>query len=134
MTFEFLCVTMGFNRGWGGAPLVPQWGALFGCASAVYVVPTLFFTKLRWSIPLVYLGTLVVGCVFVDQWIGAAIPAGIAQGFLCLASLMFLRIAKKNPALGCIQCGYDLKGLPTRVCPECGTEQSRTRDAAADWS
>ncbi len=27
----------------------------------------------------------------------------------------------------CLECGYDLRGLPSSICPECGSDSSRSR-------
>ncbi len=42
------------------------------------------------------------------------------------------RARKKGSARVCVQCGYDLRGLRTPTCPECGTVNSKHARAKAD--
>ena len=42
--------------------------------------------------------------------------------FLCsLATIVFFRRARRPPRGRCVECGYDLQGNISGVCPECGT-------------
>ena len=51
--------------------------------------------------------------------IGVAVVVG---GFLLIYASDRI-MAKRVPVNCCSNCGYDLRGLPGRRCPECGLEQ-----------
>lgn len=50
----------------------------------------------------------------------AVLPFVLIPLSLCLT---FLGAELQRPVEGrCVRCGYDLRGLHGRICPECGTE------------
>jgi hypothetical protein len=50
-------------------------------------------------------------------------PIAMIQVLMCLIGVVIgVRLRPRVRPLGhCVQCGYSLFGLPSRVCPECGT-------------
>jgi hypothetical protein len=56
----------------------------------------------------VFMPLLVVPASLVGGAVGATIPA------------IWARVRMK-PEGRCVQCGYDLRGIDSKVCPECGT-------------
>lgn len=60
---------------------------------------------------------IIFDCIFVNMYVTKALArAGVRVGFLG-ASEEELRRLRSGV---CLFCGYDLAGLPTAVCPECG--------------
>ena len=54
--------------------------------------------------------------IFIPLWMPATLAAGV---------LIALRLTRSIPAAGhCPTCNYNLAGLPTPVCPECGRADS----------
>jgi hypothetical protein len=56
---------------------------------------------------------ITVTSVFVPLW-------AVVVAFATAASLLW-RHARRRPPGACPACGYDLRGVPATVCPECGT-------------
>lgn len=50
----------------------------------------------------------------------AACPT-LAMTYLLSRYLFEQFVVRVRPGLTCLECGYDLKGLPENRCPECGT-------------
>ena len=53
--------------------------------------------------------------ICIPLWI-IVTPCGAISGVL------WLRKARSRPAWQCSKCGYDLRGISTDICPECGKE------------
>lgn len=75
--------------------------------------------------------TIIFDCVFVNGRVTKALAnAGVRVGFLGVREEELRRLRSGV----CLFCGYDLQGLPSPVCPECGKESvlgkpAATRDA-----
>ncbi|MFG0306581.1 MAG: hypothetical protein ACF8Q5_10270 [Phycisphaerales bacterium JB040] len=130
------------------AVLFPVWGMLVGAAGCYVLSPIVCSLAWAWvlgmlfghyaALPLVVLG----GCVTVLQVLGLAVleftggwvPVSRANGIgLVLPMALWhaghpfaLLHAARSHALHaqgydrCLRCGYDVRGLPADVCPECG--------------
>ncbi len=103
--------------------------ALGFLAGACVVAPLMRNTKLEQSVPVVFLLLLVVGAgtTLIDPLL--AIVATVAT--LIVASLLANRLFdlgsarfQRSRADSCPDCGYDLTGSDTNMCPECGRPDS----------
>lgn len=62
---------------------------------------------------------VVIDCMFVNGRVTRAMKkAGVRVGFLGVREEELRRLRSGV----CFHCGYDMAGLPTAVCPECGKE------------
>ncbi len=79
----------------------------------------------------------VIALVTLAPWterglLGIACLMAVCMPVICLAGICvlagFLRFTHAAHADLCRKCGYDLRGSPGPICPECGTERSRQAD------
>lgn len=69
---------------------------------------------------------IVFDCVFVNGRVTKALAsAGVRVGFLGVREDELRRLRSGV----CFFCGYDLQGLPSTVCPECGKESMLEKNA-----
>lgn len=108
-------------------------GCLVGLLSAPIVLPALRRTYLRYSVPVVYGISAVVVIVYamgsqaVFYPLDCAVPAFIS---VCVLSVLYgaLYQAPELPdAPACKECGYNLRGNVSGVCPECGASVNGER-------
>lgn len=93
-------------------------GVFCGLISLLYLVPMLRDTDTRRSLPYVHVRATVIGLV-----LGIGFPL-IGAGAAFLAQYLLGQRAKYRYALRprpeCPGCGYDIEGLHSGICPECG--------------
>lgn len=99
-------------------------GALCGLLSTAYVVPFLAKSNLRRSVPRVFLSTLIVAGFSGITVFFAPIITLVMHVFFCAQERHHSEAT--SPGL-CPTCNYPLTGLPTPICPECGTDSSLPR-------
>src|ERR1043165_7359345 len=94
-------------------------GAILGAVSCLFLMPDLRETRLSRSLPLVFVSTLAASLA------SARFLYLFAGGFAFAVQLAATSLAHRifydppNP-FACTKCGYDLQGLQTGPCPECG--------------
>lgn len=98
-------------------------GAVCGLLSTAYVVPLLAKTHLQRSVPRVFLPTLAIAAMSGITVFLAPIITFVAHVFFCT----YERSNSRDLKVGlCPTCHYPLAGLPSPICPECGTNSSRS--------
>ena len=112
-----------FDLGFGDSEFVfgTMLGTWIGAVSLAYVMPLLWRTDLRKSIPFVALPTFVVAAVTGTMGIVSAAAAVLVNAILCMVAweVFWVRVTPGEPR--CEACGYSLVGLARGgVCPECG--------------
>ncbi|MCA9306296.1 MAG: hypothetical protein KDA16_07170 [Phycisphaerales bacterium] len=108
--------------GWFYPEIALMFGLFIGLFSAIYNIPLLMNTDLRKSIPLsltasalmVWVVTLATNPFF------AVLAGGCTQVVCAIASLFLFRRPDKRPHYICRNCDYDLRGITSDRCPECG--------------
>ena len=99
-------------------------GAFCGFFSIAYVVPLLANTDLGRTAPRMFLITLATSAISGPTLILAPLLAFVVQLAVCIVE--YRRAAAARSKVGiCLTCGYSLAGLPSPICPECGTNTSR---------
>jgi hypothetical protein len=65
---------------------------------------------------------VVVGAARHSLWLRYVVILGAnVVGWIVLCEVAFARLPKRIPTSCCQDCGYDLTGNVSGVCPECGT-------------
>lgn len=101
-------------------------GAFCGFLSIAYVVPLLANTDLNRTAPRMFLVTLAASTISGPTLILAPVLAFVVQLAICIVE--YRRAAAARSKIGiCLTCGYSLTGLPSPICPECGTDASLPR-------
>lgn len=97
---------------------------LLGSVMALVNIPLLLRTRLLMSMPFVFGGSLAV-FLFV-QWIDsfnvlrAIVSALGVQTILAILSMWIFKSPDTRPHYICRNCDYDLRGITSDRCPECG--------------
>lgn len=115
----------GFAVVWSMVALAP--GCVLGVCSLAYLLPLLWGTRTERSLPLVFGVSMAAGIGLggLHPLLGAA-SALIAQ--LCTAGIAHAMWPAWRIFRGwCGGCGYDCRGLPGGLCPECGAAVPRER-------
>lgn len=80
---------------------------------------------IAWGVLFSYSGVRVrhfsLGDALIMGAIGAALTHAIGMVFSIPVSFYCRRARRFRGELECRECGYDLRGTTTRICPECGT-------------
>ncbi len=121
-----------------GFPIIPFFlGSGVGILTAGVPALTLQRKRLLWGLLFVYVPSGAASYL-VGVWAFRASnfplslifapPAGVVAIFLALCAAAGLLLPNVRPRgrsqVACVGCRYDLRGLPTRVCPECGHDNS----------
>lgn len=119
-------------------PFALIYGGLVGCVACFFTVPLLFHKRMAIALMLAFVPALIAavlsGIQFPlhrDPW---SIP--ISFGTLVAASILINRwmpdqFPPSPPEHLCADCGYDLRGLLTKTCPECGSAAATPSPASS---
>jgi len=107
----------------GGSPSPCLGGSVFGYVTIFVVFPSLWTKNLVRAVPLAY-GPAAVAAALSGAFMpgfSSAMMTGLVLTIGCLAVAFVVPKYWDVDRRGlCLQCGYDLRGNTTGLCPECG--------------
>lgn len=121
--------------GWGGislgmAPFGFVFGAIIGFLASCFTVPLLWRKNLPIAMPIVFTPALVAAFLAGWRLRNEFWSVPISVGTLLIAcAIVWYFMPDLYPARKpgwehrCRHCGYDLRGLPSKICPECGSDR-----------
>jgi predicted RNA-binding Zn-ribbon protein involved in translation (DUF1610 family) len=104
---------MGHKLNWSKLIAQGVIGALCGflIPSCLFIVPTKILGV--FGVPTIFLSLVTFGAGFIG---------GITYGIICMRKEMQTQVKEQRRGSGeCTECGYDLQGITSERCPECGS-------------
>ena len=102
-----------------------MFGGIVGLFSSIYNIPMLLFTDLRKSLPFSFGCTAAVVAITSIVSPILAVLAGVYTQIICaIASLWLFKTPALRPFWLCQHCHYDMRGIESPICPECGNPHS----------